>query len=154
MSETPNAMLYKPKPVEINGVKYKRRRLGFPDEMKLVNMGFAALGPLAEGADVENMSASDAFGLFGAVLQDEDTQLDLLEFLGNALIDFPLTPQDMLDGEKFPMGSSMKILTSVLEDADFEDFIDAIKRLWKLRTRLGGKKKAKKNPKKRTSNGK
>ena len=151
MSDTPNAMLYKPKPVEINGVKYKRRRLGFPDEMKLVNMGFAALGPLAEGADVESLPASEAFGLFGAVLQDPETQLELLEFLGNALIDFPLTPEEMLDGEKFPMGSSMKILTSVMEDADFEDFIAAVKKLWKLRTKLGGKKKAKKNTKKRTS---
>jgi len=148
MSETPNAMLYQPKPVEINGTKYKRRRLGFPDEMKLVNMGIAALGPLAEGADVENMTASDAFGLFGAVLQDADTQLDLMEFLGSALQDFPLTPEEMLDGEKFPMGSAMKIVASVLEDADFEDFIDAVKRLWKLRTKLGGKKKAKMNPKK------
>jgi len=149
MSDTPNAMLYKPKPIEINGVKYKRRRLGFPDEMKLVNMGFAALGPLAEGADVESMTASDAFGLFGAVLQDPETQLDLMEFLGNALEDFPLTPEEMLDGSKFPMGSAMKIVASVLEDADFEDFIDAVKRLWKLRTKLGGKKKAKKRSSKK-----
>jgi len=144
MSEKTDAMLYKPKPVEINGVKYKRRRLGFEDGIRLVNLGFAAIGPMADAVDLDKLAGSEAIMLLGQCLESEDTKRSVLEFMKDVLVDFPLTTDEMLDPDKFPLGSETAILVSLMEDKDVAAFFDSVRKLWKLRAKLKGTKKPKK----------
>jgi len=130
-----NAMTYSPPPVVINGVKYRRQRLGVRDELRLVELLLNAgvkLGIAPDGLD--NISAGEMAGhLFSLLSVALD---DVLDFLRGTLIDFPLTVEEMKDPDKFPLGSMEAIIESIAQDKDVEAFFGHIRNLLNLRTKM------------------
>ena len=143
MSEV-NALTYKPSAVEINGVKYQRRRMGIDLEVGLAELLFNAFGSLDIDIDIEkvdSLSIGEIGGLLILLLRRKEFVDGVLGFLGDLLIDFPLSVKEMHDSDKFPMGSELRIVESVINDEDAKDFFAIVQRLLKLRSRLKGTRK-------------
>jgi len=148
MSDKVNARLYTPPPVKINGVKYVRQRLGYKQELALVNLAFKAIGAAAEDVDdLEKVSDEEFLFLLGGLVGREDLQNELLVLLKSTLQDFPFSIEEMKNPDIFPLGSVTAILTSLTEDKDVEAFFVNVRKLWKLRVKLRGRR----SPKKSTS---
>jgi len=139
VNETPlvevNALTYLPPAVEINGVKYQRRRLGIMDEVKLAELFFKAFGELDLGK-IEDLSMGEAGGMLIVLLQKKEVVDDLLGFLRSVLVDFPLSVDDMRDPNKFPMGSELRIVESIIADKDVQAFFASVQGLFKLRGKV------------------
>ena len=141
MSEV-NALTYKPSAVEINGVKYQRRRMGIDLEVRLAELLFDAFGSLDIDIEkVDNLSVGEIGGLLILLLRRKEFVDGVLGFLRELLVDFPLSVQEMHDPDKFPMGSELRIVESVIDDEDAKDFFAIVQRLLKLRGRLKGTRK-------------
>lgn len=142
MSDKVNAMLYTPAAVEINSVKYQRRRMGIDLEVRLAELLFNALGGLSVDIEkIDSLSVGEIGGLLILLLQRKEFIDDLLGFLKDLLVDFPLSVKDMHDSAKFPMGSELRIIESVVNDEDAKDFFAIMQRLLKLKSRLKGTRK-------------
>ena len=130
-----NALTYTPPAVEINNVKYARRRLGIMDELALVDLIFKSGAKLnIDKAGLANMEASEIAGhLFSLLTVALD---DLLSFLGSVLVDFPLSVDDMKDPDQFPLGSLEAIVESIAEDEDVLAFFTHVKKLLKLKEKF------------------
>lgn len=145
MSEV-NALTYKPSAVEINGVKYQRRRMGIDLEVRLAELLFNAFGSLDIDIEkVDNLSVGEIGGLLILLLRRKEFVDGVLGFLGDLLIDFPLSVKEMHDSDKFPMGSELRIVESVINDEDAKDFFAIVQRLLKLRSQLKGTRTRSKN---------
>ena len=139
MSDKVNALTYKPPAVEINGVKYQRRRMGIDLEVRLAELLFNAFGSLDIDIEkVDSLSIGEIGGLLILLLRRKEFVDGVLGFLGDLLIDFPLSVKEMHDSDKFPMGSELRIVESVINDEDAKDFFAIVQRLLKLRSRLKG----------------
>lgn len=142
MSDNVNAMIYTPAAVEINGVKYQRRRMGIDLEVRLAELLFNALGSMDINVEkIDGLSVGEIGGLLILLLQRKEFVDDLLGFLRDLLVDFPLSVKEMHDSAKFPMGSELRIIESVVNDEDAKDFFAIMQRLLKLRSRLKGARK-------------
>ena len=141
MSEV-NALTYKPSAVEINGVKYQRRRMGIDLEVRLAELLFDAFGSLDIDIEkVDNLSVGEIGGLLILLLRRKEFVDGVLGFLRELLVDFPLSVKEMHDSDKFPMGAELRIVESVINDEDAKDFFAIVQRLLKLRSRLKGTRK-------------
>lgn len=146
MSDKVNARLYTPPPVKINEVKYLRQRLGYKQELALVNLGFKAIGAVAEDVDdLDEISDEEFLFLLGGLVGREDLQNELLALLKSTLQDFPFSIEEMKDPDIFPLGSITAILTSLTEDKDVEAFFANVRKLWKIRAKLQGRRSRKKS---------
>lgn len=132
-----NALTYQPNPVEINGVKYKRRRLGILDEMALVDLVFKSGAKLnVDKEALENLGAAEMAGhLFSLLTIALD---DVLDFLRGTLVDFPLDIEEMKNPDLFPLGSLEAIVESIAEDEDVASFFGHVRRLIKLKDKIMG----------------
>ena len=146
MGDKVNAFIYKPSAVEINGVKYQRRRMGIDLEVRLAELLFNALGGLNVDVEkIDSLSIGEMGGLLILLLRKKEFINDLLSFLRDLLIDFPLSVEEMHDSDKFPMGSELRIVESVVNDEDAKDFFAIMQRLLKLRGRLKGTRSRRKS---------
>lgn len=142
MNDKINALTYTPPTVEINGVKYQRRRMGIDLEVRLAELLFNALGSMDIDIEkIDDLSVGEMGGLLILLLQRKEFVDDLLGFLRDLLVDFPLSVEEMHDSAKFPMGSELRIIESVVNDKDAKDFFAIMQRLLKLRSRLKGTRK-------------
>lgn len=132
-----NALTYQPAPVVINEIKYKRRRLGIMDEMRIVELIFKSGAKLnVDQGQLENLGGAEIAGhLFSLLSIALD---DVLSFLGSVLIDFPLDTESMKDPDLFPLGSLEAIIESIAEDEDCLSFFGHVRRLIKLKDKLMG----------------
>lgn len=127
-----NALTYTPPPVEINGTKYSRRRLGIMDELKLVELIFNAGVRLdIDPNRIKDLSIGEIGGHLYSLM---NIALDeVLGFLRGILVDFPLSVEEMKDPDKFPLGSLEAIIESIVADKDVEAFFARIRSLLSLK---------------------
>jgi len=142
MGDKVNAYLYKPSSVTINGTKYERQRMGIDLEVRLADLLFDAFTGLdVDIESVDSLSVGDMAGLLILLLRKKQFVDRVLGFLRDLLVGFPLSVQEMHDANKFPMGSEVRIIESVVTDEDAKDFFVTMRRLLKLKSRLKGTRK-------------
>lgn len=142
MNDKVNALTYTPAAVEINGVKYQRRRMGIDLEVRFAELLFNAFGSMDFDIEkIDDLSVGEMGALLILLLQRKEFIDEVLGFLKDLLVDFPLSVEEMHDSAKFPMGSELRIIESVINDEDAKDFFAIMQRLLKLRSRLKGTRK-------------
>jgi len=113
--------------VTINGRVYKMRRLGIRDTFKLakvIAVGAAGMGK--EIGDIE-LNAEVAIGLLLAGFPYAEREI--VELLANII---GVKYEDMMNPEKFPMGSEIEIIKTLTEHVDVKAFFDKMVGLLKV----------------------
>ena len=121
--------------VTIEGHDYPLRRLGIRDTFAVARI--IAVGATATNQRLDDAAMTDPDKLSGLMLSGviaaEKTAFDLLASLIN------VTPKELSDPNKFPMGSELSIIEALVEHQDIKAFFahagTLMKRLPEMRTR-------------------